>query len=161
MHGKTYDYKKSDFQGVMQTMRIGCPKHGEFDQRAGAHMNSKAALPVVENSKLKAHVVQGHLLAKFKEIHGSRYKYSLNENTKYTTKISIECKQHGMFEQQVKVHLQGKGCPKCSLSKGENAVALFLERNGIEFDVEFAVPKAEGGNPMRFDFVIPSAKNRG
>lgn len=159
MHGKTYDYKKSDFQGVMQMMRIGCSKHGEFEQRAGAHMSGKGCPSCgreIAISKLTSS--KEHILAKFQEMHGTRYKYSINENTKYTTKISIECKQHGMFEQQVKVHLQGKGCPKCSLSKGENAVALFLERNGIEFDVEFAVPKSGGGNPMRFDFIIPSKK---
>ena len=159
MHGKTYDYKKSDFQGVMQIMRIGCPKHGWFEQRAGAHMSGKGCPSCgreIANSKLTSS--NEYLLAKFEEIHGTRYKYSLDKNTKYATKIIIECEQHGIFKQQVRSHLQGKGCPKCSLSKGENAVALFLERNGIEFEIEFAVPKAGGGNPMRFDFIIPSQK---
>lgn len=158
-HGGKYDYSRATFEGVMQSISIVCDKHGEFKQRAGAHMNGKGCPECgrdIAQSKLTSS--KEHLLTKFTELHGSRYKYVLPPKSKYTDRITIACDEHGPFRQQIKSHLQGKGCPKCSLSKGENAVALFLERNGFEFEVEFAVPKPNGGNPMRFDFVIRSHK---
>lgn len=46
---------------------------------------------------------------KSKEVHGDLYKYlDLCKTT-----ISIECKTHCVFKQNIYKHLKGRGCQKC------------------------------------------------
>lgn len=62
------------------------------------------------------------LLDKFKSIHGNRYKYPfINvECFKSNSKITIECSEHGLFEQTVNAHMSKKGCKKCALKYTAN-----------------------------------------
>lgn len=59
------------------------------------------------------------IVLRFKDIHGDRYDYSLLSYKNYNTKVKIVCLKHGVFEQRVNNHLDGKGCPKCG-GKGRN-----------------------------------------
>lgn len=45
VHGDYYDYSKVDYRGSYQKVIIVCPIHGEFIQRAGAHINNPAGCP--------------------------------------------------------------------------------------------------------------------
>ena len=47
------------------------------------------------------------------ERHGDRYDYSLVEYKNISSKVSIICKEHGIFIQNSKNHRDGQGCPKC------------------------------------------------
>jgi very-short-patch-repair endonuclease/ribosomal protein L36 len=38
IHGDKYDYSKTDYQGAFKKVIIICPKHGEFEQVARAHI---------------------------------------------------------------------------------------------------------------------------
>lgn len=48
-------------------------------------------------------------------VHGNKYDYSsvIYKNAK--TKVQILCKQHGIFNQTPDHHIQGNGCPICSI----------------------------------------------
>ena len=46
------------------------------------------------------------------ERHGNRYDYSLVSYKNISTKVSIICKEHGIFIQNAKNHKDGQGCPK-------------------------------------------------
>ncbi len=59
-------------------------------------------------------------IIKAKSIHGDRYDYSLVKYNGYDSIIKIKCKKHGIFEQEVSNHLQGKGCEKCKYDKLSN-----------------------------------------
>jgi very-short-patch-repair endonuclease len=48
------------------------------------------------------------------EIHQNKYDYSKTEYIKKTSKVSIICRVHGMFEQIPRSHLLGHGCAKCA-----------------------------------------------
>lgn len=50
-------------------------------------------------------------------IHGDIYDYSLIDYKNNKTKIKINCKEHGIFEQFPQDHLKGHGCPYCSGNK--------------------------------------------
>jgi predicted RNA-binding Zn-ribbon protein involved in translation (DUF1610 family) len=50
--------------------------------------------------------------------HGRKYDYSKFINyVNNRQKIIIDCLLHGLFEQTIKNHLRGKGCPKCGIEK--------------------------------------------
>jgi len=68
-------------------------------------------------------------IEKARKIHGNKYDYSLVEYINNSTKISITCKEHGLFEQQPNNHLMGKKCKKCSI---EN-IKIKLRSNTKEF----------------------------
>tara|TARA_R110002020_G_scaffold37283_1_gene112743 strand:- start:918 stop:1325 length:408 start_codon:yes stop_codon:yes gene_type:complete len=54
---------------------------------------------------------------KAKLIHGDKYDYSLSEYKGTACKVTIICKKHGNFNQEVGSHFKGSGCPECSFEK--------------------------------------------
>jgi intein-encoded DNA endonuclease-like protein len=55
--------------------------------------------------------------------HGEKYDYSLVDYINSNTKVRINCRIHGVFEQIPNSHLSGRGCEKCSYKlRGENRV---------------------------------------
>jgi very-short-patch-repair endonuclease len=58
-------------------------------------------------------------------------------------------------------HLEGKGCPACSQSKGERFIDEWLRESGYKFEREFPIPitSTVGKNGrLRFDFLISEHK---
>jgi len=51
---------------------------------------------------------------KAREIHGDLYDYSLVEYKNNRTKVKIICKEHGIFEQNPRIHYNGGICRKCA-----------------------------------------------
>jgi Zn finger protein HypA/HybF involved in hydrogenase expression len=64
---------------------------------------------------------------KAKQIHGNSYDYNLVEYKNNYTKIKINCKNHGIFEQRADSHLNGRGCPFCGKSK-KYTLERFIEK---------------------------------
>ena len=71
-------------------------------------------------------------------------------------KVKIKCKKHGIFLQAPNTHRQGKGCPQCSLSKGEAKVAKYLDEHNIQYIVEYPIKNPRSGHNLRFDFFLPN-----
>lgn len=53
-------------------------------------------------------------------VHGNRYDYSKSKFMRAHDKIDIICSKHGLFNQKLDNHLQGKGCPSCYKDKNNN-----------------------------------------
>ena len=158
-HGYKYDYSNTVYSHSNEKVYIVCRKHGEFSQTARLHMVGKGCPKCANEHKSELASTNGdELLERFTELHGNRYTYSLPQKLKYNDKIEITCKEHGVFKQLVRVHLDQKGCPKCSLSKGENAVALWLERNGFDFQVQYPIKDSFNNTTLRFDFYVDALK---
>lgn len=49
-----------------------------------------------------------------KAVHGERFIYDAVIYKNNTTKIDIECREHGIFSQRPTPHLRGAGCPHCA-----------------------------------------------
>lgn len=86
----------------------------------------------------------------------------LEDYIKAQTEIKCRCKK---CEHQWKVKpyslLQGHGCPKCSISKGEKRIAQYLDNLGINYIYDkryFSDLISVNGGLMRPDFIIPSLK---
>jgi len=108
-HGDKYDYSLVNYKGNKNKVKIICPEHGDFSQRADHHVNG-ANCKMCSYTKL----IANNFIEKAKAIHGDKYDYSLVDYINNITKIKIICQKHGVFEQYPCNHLQGKGCISCS-----------------------------------------------
>jgi len=86
------------------------------------------------------------------EIHAGKYDYSLAQVTTSVNKVKIICPKHGEFEQKPVDHLKGCGCPKCNESRGEAAIARWLDKQGVVYEREVCVP--EFNKRKKFDFYL-------
>ncbi len=67
-------------------------------------------------------------IEKAESIHGNRYNYSLVNYINAITKVKITCKEHGLFEQKPKIHLEGSGCKICS---SHSSTSEFVDKSVI------------------------------
>lgn len=92
-----------------------------------------------------------------KEVHGNRYDYNKINYVNNYTKIEILCSKHGAFWQIPHQHWKGGGCPKCSNSKGEEKIRVFLENNNIQFEYQKSFDNCRSNKTNRklfFDFYM-------
>lgn len=111
VHGMKYDYSQVVFKGVIYKIKIICPIHGLFEQRATMHKKGQGCAQCMYDGKRHS---EEQVVKKFRKVHGSRYDYSLMKYVNTDTKIKIICDEHGVFEQTPDHHINGCGCPKCT-----------------------------------------------
>ncbi|HSG63290.1 MAG TPA: hypothetical protein VLA24_17835 [Pseudomonadales bacterium] len=175
IHGDRYDYSKSNYVSSHKKVAIICPDHGEFRQAPKNHLAGRgcvkcrfrnteivmtsARIETLEKARLAKIGMDGpnkltteQFIADSLKIHGNRYDYS---KVKYKTakhKVIIICPAHGEFCQSATSHKSGTGCPKCSTSKGEQAIASFLDKFEIAYEQEKTFPKCKDRQVLQFDF---------
>ena len=116
VHGKRFDYSKSEFINTKTKIEIICQKHGSFWQTPTHHFEGRGCQKCgheVTASYRRSDTRE--FISKAKRVHLSRYDYS---KVKYTLKdnlVVIICKEHGDFKQSANNHLRGQNCPKCAM----------------------------------------------
>lgn len=86
------------------------------------------------------------------DMNGDRY---IIEEISYP-KIKIFCKKcHNYFNQNIKDHVGGCGCPRCNFSRGEIEVEMWLEKNNIEYIIQKRFKDCRDKLPLPFDFYLP------
>lgn len=110
IHNDFYDYSISEFIGTNKKIRIICPEHGIFEQRADNHMKGQKCI-YCSNKRWN--------IEKFvnisNKIHHNKYDYSSTIYKNAHTKVKIICSEHGMFEQIPWNHIsESAGCPYCA-----------------------------------------------
>ena len=73
-------------------------------------------------------------IKKAKSIHGDKYDYLSVEYKNALTKVKITCSQHGIFEQEPKNHLRGRGCPSCGKTKKSNTKDFIKKAKAMHGD---------------------------
>jgi hypothetical protein len=132
IHNNKYDYSNVEYTTLLNKVKIICPIHGEFEQRAGSHLYDKSGCPICK--KINDALSNEQFLEKSKVLHGNKYDYSLVNYKNNHAKVKIICPIHGEFEQLAGVHLSGSGCPICKESKGEKIVKIFLDKYNIKYE---------------------------
>lgn len=116
IHKNKYNYSKVNYINSKNKITIICPIHGEFNQRASHHLSghgcSKCNFLNIGNSK---RLTKDEFISDSNKIHNNLYDYSESNYINRNTKLSINCKNHGKFEQTPNAHKRGQGCPKCGL----------------------------------------------
>lgn len=154
VHGNKYDYSLVEYVNSKVKVKIVCPKHGIFEQKPDLHTNHKNGCPKCAGVGRTTN----DFINDASEKHDNKYDYSKAIFEKYNKEINIICPIHGEFEQKPYIHLMGSGCQKCSESKGERKIALFLSNNLINFEKQKLFPDCKNnltGRDLKFDFYIP------
>lgn len=149
IHGDKYDYTKVVYNVNLDKVTITCKKHGDFIQRAGSHLSGNGCKQCFqeENRLSKEDFIKQAIT-----VHGNKYDYSKVVYLQNKKHVEIVCPKHGSFWQKPNSHISKRaGCPICSESKGEKAVADFLTQYKIPFIREYRVLPYR----YRYDFFLP------
>ena len=153
IHGDKYDYSLVKYINSQTKVKIICKKHGVFKMKPNSHIGQKQGCPICGIEK--RYLTTTQFIEKAKKIHGNIYDYSLVDYKHNNMKIKIICREHGIFEQKPKVHLNGRGCSKCKIkSKGELFIGDWLNQNKINFDVQKSFIDCKNVLPLRYDFYL-------
>jgi hypothetical protein len=69
-------------------------------------------------------------------IHNNKYLYDNVEYISSTKKVLIECKEHGLFEQEANAHMRGQGCSKC--------------KGGVKYNLEDFIEKSNSVHNYKY-----------
>ena len=118
IHNGKYNYVYVVLKKMKDKIRIICPIHGEFMQRADAHLKGQGC-PLCKDrkiSKTKSYTLE-NFITKANVIHQNKYNYDKAKYINSRTPICITCKVHGDFWQLPSNHINKnhpRGCPKCN-----------------------------------------------
>lgn len=121
-HGNTYEYKKVKYSNTETKVKITCKVHGDFEQRPSDHINGKGCrLCAIESVKSKLSIDFNEFSRRSLDKHEGKYEYREDLYYGLNEKAGIVCDVHGLFYQNAKAHLHGKGCRQCGFrSSGFN-----------------------------------------
>ena len=143
VHGDRFDYSLSTYSGIYGLVRIICPEHGEFLQRADTHAAGKNGC---KQCLCKMHDLVS-FIAQSREVHGDTYDYSRVVYVSSKIPVTIVCRTHGGFEQAPGNHVHLKqGCSRCATAvhDSESFVVAARKVHGTKYDyalVEYVLAK--------------------
>ena len=74
-----------------------------------------------------------------------------------TQKVKCRCSICGyMWFAEPRKLLEGRGCPKCNMSKGEIKISVFLDNNFINYIPQYKFDNCKNINKLSFDFYLPN-----
>lgn len=119
VHGERYDYSSVKYTSMHSKVIIVCKIHGGFNQTPDVHINSRSGCPKCKFEKMSndRKIDNSEFIKRANKVHGGKYDYSSIEYINDTTKLTIKCSEHGLFEQTPNNHLRGCGCPGCGNTK--------------------------------------------
>ena len=158
IHKNKFEYI-GQYKNHKTKIEIRCKSCGVvFEQRAGSHLEGRGCkkcqiskLPQNKPKPIK------DFENECRKIHENKYEYC-GDYKSGRKKIKIFCKKHKKwFKQNAGAHLLKKqGCPKCSLSKGELRIELYLKLNKIKYKYEKRFNECRIVFPLPFDFYLPN-----
>ncbi len=125
VHGDKYSYDRSVYVAAKKRITLTCPSHGDFSTTPDNHLHGSGC-PVCRYSKASSTLAMGvqEFKCRSKAVHGNTYIYTQVEYVNNSTKVSIKCRKHGIFEQAPAYHIAGGGCPLCTGVGGYSRVAI-------------------------------------
>ena len=120
IHGENFDYLQTEYINNKTDVGIRCKKHDIlFCCLPLLHTKSKCGgCPECKkesyiNTGTKNSLTTEEFIEKSTRKFKGKYGYSRVVYINNHTPVSIECKDHGFFDQLPRNHLSGKGCPLC------------------------------------------------
>ena len=118
LHGN-FDYSKVEYVNSKTKVIIICPKHGEFEQTPGGHLQGRGCNGCKSEKlgRLKR-PCWDKVKERIAKVHGDRYVIPDQEYINNHTKLTVICRLHGEFKiAPVKLINEGQGCRKCGILK--------------------------------------------
>ncbi len=113
IHNNKYDYSEVNYIRSKDKIKIRCPVHGIFEQRASNHLLGLGCYKCSERSNIGMFKPWCDRLEEIKRTHGDKYEYFNTENIGIFDFIKIRCHKHGVFKQRLHDHIGGSGCRAC------------------------------------------------
>lgn len=158
-HNFKYDYSLADYKTSQDKVKIICPIHGVFEQKANNHMNGAGCKKCAnENNGKQQRNTTENFIKKAKLVHGDKYNYSKTVYKTLSNKVCIICPKHGEFWQLPGNHLRGWGCKKCSQSHLEKEIMKLLKENNIKYEYEKEFEWLKNESRLSLDFYLPDKK---
>lgn len=110
LHNNKYDYSKVIYVNAHTKVIIGCPIHGDFEQKPTKHYNHAHGCPSCGGTQS---MTISEFIDKSRKVHNDKYSYVLVNYKTSLDDVQIVCPEHGVFKQKPKYHLVGNGCPAC------------------------------------------------
>lgn len=132
VHGDTYSYDSSDYIHSHKPISIHCKDHGLFEQRPCDHWVGYGCpkCGVYKRNGITKKSNTKEFIEKSTSIHGNKFGYAFVVYRGNNVKVSIHCREHGMFEQMPYSHLKGKGCPTCG-GTGKSTTKKFIKQASV------------------------------
>lgn len=151
-HGDKYDYSLTEYTGSNNKVKI-LYNGVLYEQKASAHLYSNG---LIENVKKRKTIEEFVTISS--DVHENKYNYDKVKYINNHTKVLIICPIHGEFLQRPVSHLQGVGCSYCLESKGEKAIAKYLDKYNISYYRQHKFDDCINFRKLPFDFYIPSMR---
>jgi len=153
IHGQMYNYNNVKYINNCTPVFITCNVHGDFMQRPASHINGAGC---IKCSYDKRALQQSHTTDMFisnaRVVHGCKYNYDKVCYINNATRIIITCNIHGDFQQLPASHINGAGCPCCSIKSYSVISIQWL--NTIMIAEDIVIQHAENVG----EWVIPNTR---
>lgn len=118
VHNNKYDYSLVEYINAKEKIIITCSLHSNFLQSPNKHLVGRGCpkCAYLNKSVLRTYTKE-QFVEKANKVHNFKYDYSLVDYKGVNEKVKIICPIHKVFKQNPDVHLQRKGCKKCSNDK--------------------------------------------
>ena len=133
VHGDKYDYSLVRYTNAHEKVKILCRTHGVFEQAPAGHLSGRGCPACAGQLRFDSKTI----IAKFQEVHGDKYDYSIVNYVSTHQKVKIICRVHGEFEQSPATHSKGSGCPNCAgrpSYNNEKIITKFRMVHGDRYD---------------------------
>lgn len=136
VHGDRYDYGCVAYVRDSDKVIITCAKHGDFEQAPKDHLDGRGCAKCgFESMAIKqSQESKNSFIEKACAIHGDKYDYLKTVYVRSKDKVTINCKEHGDFEQAPYSHLNGNGCPRCLFNR-DQPTAVYLMQMGARVKI--------------------------
>jgi very-short-patch-repair endonuclease len=141
---------KDTYSNTKSIIKCICSKHGDIYKKADLFL--KGFICSKCNNTRIGKIDYKYFIETSNIIHNNIYNYSKSIIKDAKTKTTIICRKHGEFKQSPNSHMQGQGCPKCRLSKGESKILNWLLTNKINHVCQY---KFTNLIKYSFDFYLP------
>jgi very-short-patch-repair endonuclease len=122
-HNFKYNYSKVEYINSITKVEVICKEHGSFFVRPDAHVR-KVGCPKC-NGGIK--YTESEFIQKAKEKHNNFYNYDKVNYINSSTKVIINCPEHGDFKISPANHLIGQKCSSCSGVKRKTTMDFIEE----------------------------------
>lgn len=115
-NGDFYDYSETVYINAKTKVRIICPIHGPFLQIPFNHINGTRCPHCGDEAGGRKRVTRSanEFVQKATAIHGDKYDFSQVQYKAANKKVTVICKEHGIFLMTPQNILAGHGCPICA-----------------------------------------------
>lgn len=158
---ESFNYKliSTEYQNYMTKLDIRCPLNHKFKMTYGCFKQG-CRCPIC--SKQNGSEKRKHSYEYIKNyIESFSYKLLSNEYIKSKSKLLLRCPEGHEWNVSFDNFQSGRRCPICNISKGEQRIMDYLNKNNIKYiyNIEyFDGLLSPLGNPLRPDFIIEDKK---